>query len=517
MIKKLVWIPVTLIFLILLLVGCTPPETTVDIAGTVDIEVAQGIALTLEAQSTPTTASATEESVSETAVKTATPLPATPLPLTLEASTETAVPANTGNSLTRRELFAILASFNTAVYDQITLIEQLLFTPNLEEQAWLDEVTASSNAIQTSYDDLLAMDVPRQGTQPHTRAVDAIAFCNEMATAVATTITTADAAQLEALEEGLGNCTNELVSLTAAFEQDTRQGDSPVTPAPVFESLGCSGTSTGFIPLIDLGLDTYQGFEGGLYPSGVNTRPPAHEAAGLALATQIAPINGRIVMLSIGMSNTRHESDQLIAQMTQDSEINPQVLFVNGAISGRAAQTIDSETADYWDLVDKRLARADTTAEQVQVVWLKQAHAYPGLPFPQDAQDFETELNNIVHIIGQKYPNVKMVYLSSRIYAGYASATLHPEPYAYQSGFSVKWLIEDYIDGQLPDAPWIAWGPYMWADGTTPRSDGLIWECDDLIADGTHPSDLGREKVATMLIDFFKTDTTTRVWFLRQP
>ena len=111
-----------------------------------------------------------------------------------------------------------------------------------------------------------------------------------------------------------------------------------------------------------------------------------------------------------------------------------------------------------------------------------------------------------------------MIYLSSRIYAGYASANLHPEPYAYQSGFSVKWLIEDYINGNLPeDVPWLAWGPYLWADGTTPRSDGLIWECDDVIGDGTHPGDSGREKVAQLWLQFFKSNSTTRTWFLRQP
>src|SRR5262249_18243161 len=58
-------------------------------------------------------------------------------------------------------------------------------------------------------------------------------------------------------------------------------------------------------------------------------------------------------------------------------------------------------------------------------------------------------------------------------------------------------------------------GPYLWADGLTPRSDGLTYACSDFISDGTHPAPGGaRDKVAQMLLTFFKTDTTTRPWFL---
>ena len=45
-------------------------------------------------------------------------------------------------------------------------------------------------------------------------------------------------------------------------------------------------------------------------------------------------------------------------------------------------------------------------------------------------------------------PNVKLAYLSSRTYGGYATTPLNPEPYAYESGFSVKWLIEGQLKGE---------------------------------------------------------------------
>src|SRR5262249_37406382 len=121
-----------------------------------------------------------------------------------------------------------------------------------------------------------------------------------------------------------------------------------------------------------------------------------------------------------------------------------------------------------------------------------------------------------------KMPNVQLCYLSSRIYAGYATgvSSLNPEPYAYESAFAVRGLIEIQLAGEDSlsyangNAPWLAWGPYLWADGLTPRSDGLTWPCEDFNTDGTHPTDPGREQVTKLLMDFFTTDSTTVPWFL---
>ena len=42
---------------------------------------------------------------------------------------------------------------------------------------------------------------------------------------------------------------------------------------------------------------------------------------------------------------------------------------------------------------------------------------------------------------------MKLAYLSSRTYGGYATTPLNPEPYAYESAFAVKWLIKQQIKG----------------------------------------------------------------------
>ena len=65
-------------------------------------------------------------------------------------------------------------------------------------------------------------------------------------------------------------------------------------------------------------------------------------------------------------------------------------------------------------------------------------------------------------------------------------------------------------------APLLLWGPYFWADGTTPRkSDGLVWERNDMAADGVHPTESGRRKVANQLLAFFKTDELAKTWFAK--
>ncbi len=121
------------------------------------------------------------------------------------------------------------------------------------------------------------------------------------------------------------------------------------------------------------------------------------------------------------------------------------------------------------------------------------------------------------------------MFFASRIYAGYATTQLNPEPFAYESGYAVKWAIEAQIlqmhaDGSPVDAesgnlnynnaaPWMAWGPYLWADGTNPRSDGLVWLPEDLKEDGTHLNRAGIEKITPILLDYFKTSRLTRCWF----
>lgn len=285
----------------------------------------------------------------------------------------------------------------------------------------------------------------------------------------------------------------------------------------------CANTSTGFPPLMDLGTNTYKSVPGGLYPNGLNQPPTAYGQDGLSHAAKIQPLNvvgqpdanGKVVLLSIGMSNTTMEYSGFKKIADPDPQKNPQLVIVDGAQGGQDAEIIKNPTANFWSVVDQRLTQSGVSGQQVQVVWLKEAIAGENEAFPADAQHLQRDLRAIVQILAQRFPFLQIIYVSSRTYAGYATTTLNPEPYAYQSGFAVKWLIEDQIKNPT-GGPWLAWGPYLWTDGTKGRSDGLVWACDDVRSnDGTHPSDSGVQKVANLLLNFFKTDSTAVNWFLR--
>ncbi len=329
-----------------------------------------------------------------------------------------------------------------------------------------------------------------------------------------------------------------------AAERDGRQVLQGIMPADRNEAGGRSSEPVSpdhkaFKPLTELGTDKYQGYAGGLYPDGKNDRPAAHEQAGVQLAKQVQPLNaegkpdpnGKIVLLSIGMSNTSQISDGLRAWLQEHAdELNPQFQFINGAQGGMTAESIQDPNdgrrgAEYWRVVDERLKQQGVTRAQVQAVWIKQADGGPTQGFPGYAQKLQGELTRIVQVIAERFPHCRLAYLSSRTYGGYATTRLNPEPVAYESGFAVKWLIEQQLNGDAAlnfdpkqgavKAPWLSWGPYLWANGATKRSDGFSYEVSDFSGDGTHHASGGQRKTAALLGQFLSTDSTTRGWFTK--
>lgn len=317
---------------------------------------------------------------------------------------------------------------------------------------------------------------------------------------------------------------------------------------PGFSQTGIAAALTK-VPLTDTPTGLYYTFKRGLYNGG-NTMPTRHDADGIAAARRIqrldasgAPAaNGKIVLLSIGMSSAlqefcgKHSTGGVCNSWTfggraiPDPQKLPAVIIVNGADGAQAASLWESPSAVNYTRVRGELAAQGATDQQVQAIWLKVVNISPTVALPSasaDAYNLERSIGNILRTLKVVYPNLQQVFLMSRIYAGYTTLSNNPEPYAYESGFAVKWAIQaqikqmmhgivDPIAGNLDHgtvAPWIAWGPYLWANGTKPRQDGLTWIRSEFEPDGFHPSQSGETKVGLHLFNFFAQSKFTGCWY----
>ena len=292
--------------------------------------------------------------------------------------------------------------------------------------------------------------------------------------------------------------------------------------------------SVGFKPLNEMSAtDKYKGEDGGLYGGGKNEPPAAHREAAEKELAKIVPFdasgkpaaNGKIVLVSISMSNATQEFSRFKQLADADPQKSPLLTIVDCAQGGQAmAQWIDPN-ARPWQVAMSRIEQAGIAPEQVQVAWVKLANIGPTGELKDHCEKLASDTTCVLQNAKAKFPNLRIAYLDSRIYAGYATTRLNPEPYAYEGAFAVRWLIQDQIkrghdlnfDPQYGEvkSPLLLWGAYLWADGTTLRkSDGLSYTRDDLAGDGTHPSNRGREKVAQLLLTHFKTDSLSKPWFV---
>lgn len=327
---------------------------------------------------------------------------------------------------------------------------------------------------------------------------------------------------------------------------------APPAPPPRPAPLG-PPTDTLRIPLTDLASRTYFRYPGGLYPGGLNQPPPSHDSAARARRNAIRPLDvngdedpfGKYVLISIGGSNTTQEwcsessappctAWSFMGRAAADPAVNhTSLVIVNGAADAQDAAVWSSPTASTYERIrTARLNPLGLSENQVQIAWVKLATARPRASLPSDSADAHTFLSTLgqsLRTLKVRYPNLQLVFLSSRAYGGYAAIDLSPEPYAYEEGLSVKWAIESQINemrgtaanpgaGSLDytrrTAPLLLWAPYLWADGPTPRADGLAWLRTDFEDDGIQPSQTGENKVAAILLEFFKTSLYTRCWFL---
>ena len=214
---------------------------------------------------------------------------------------------------------------------------------------------------------------------------------------------------------------------------------------PVARAADCTVESVGLVPINDLLGRLYLGlYEGGLYPGGTNDVPDLHAAEGLARMRRIQPVDtagnpdpdGNYVLLSVGMSNTSQEFGRFLRDVIDNPEVDlSHMVVVNGAEGGQSApKWVSPDGENYNRIRDELLIPNSLSEAQVQAVWLKVANGNPTVSLPgasADAFSLVSHMGDIMRALSIRYPNLKAVFVSSRIYAGYATTNLNPEPYCH--------------------------------------------------------------------------------------
>ncbi len=299
------------------------------------------------------------------------------------------------------------------------------------------------------------------------------------------------------------------------------------------EGQQCHNDSTGLIPISDLGTNLFNGMQGGLYGNGQNTTPQNHLIAGIQIASEIKPLNtqgnyasnGKIGFISMGMSNANIFFAGLRDSAIAFPFLNSKLTMINGATGGFDIDAMLDTTGQYWTTLNQKLTFAGITNNQVQVIWFMQAKHISGIPQNEGIEHIEimeSKFLQAFHYFKIIFPNLKQIYCSGRDYGGYSQpGGGNPEPYSFYTNWAFRKLVERQINGDTlltysgsnAKTAWLSWANNVWADGKNSRTDGFNWHCpDDVQQDGVHPNASGKAKVASLLFQFFKSDTTS-FWF----
>ena len=287
-----------------------------------------------------------------------------------------------------------------------------------------------------------------------------------------------------------------------------------------------------------MGGESYEGEDGGLYGSGRNEPTASHLADAVRLAERVQPLStcgqpdaqGLIGLMAIGFSNTYLEFREFERLAMRERRVADKVRFVNGAQQHCGSESWASRAApkvNPWGVLDDRLRVSGVARAQVQAAWIKLTPRSPRAlgAFPLHVERMTLDLRDILRRVADRFPNLKLAFLSSRAFGGYCTTELSPEPFAYESAFSVRRLIRtqmsgdtslNYDDARGPArSPLLLWGPYLWARGETGRqADNLSWTRADFDHEGTHPSAHGAEKIGRLLLKFMQKDPAARPWFM---
>lgn len=305
----------------------------------------------------------------------------------------------------------------------------------------------------------------------------------------------------------------------------------------VFAQKDCTKKSIDRMSVSQLGTATYRGLVGGLYPDGENLRPFNHtqnleEVAilikGRRVDGRVDNTDGSVVMLGIGNGSAGSSFAEFARIAKADTVLSSRVHFINGCRVEVSLDALQSSSSAYWAEIGIALESESKSGSQVQVVWLQAEDLQNSdTAFPTSAVALAEKLRAVCETMRNVFPNLRIVYLSSRPYAGYADhAALEVRPGLRSPrdnsyGWAVKFLVENqlkripgYTFGTESDPiPGLTWCTDDWADGDLENSVGLKWECSDFDESGIELSPSGAVKTGSRIYQFVSKDVISQPWF----
>ncbi len=308
----------------------------------------------------------------------------------------------------------------------------------------------------------------------------------------------------------------------------------------------CDALTPGLIPLTDLGAGLFEGYQGGLFPGGVNTENPAssHFKKGRNFAKNLQPLDslgninydgGVILMGGFGPSIPGHLMDEFvpIVRDTTDAVYKTNICFdaINMSAGGKGLDyAIGIDSTKYWSNMKNKITEKGYNVLQMQVGWIyfnDKWDTAAEITFPDEPMQVADDLTIYLQLLKIYFPNMKIVFVSGRHYGGFCDTLMEQyaaisEPSSYYNNFAVKWLIERQITGD-PDlryfginakVPFITWGNYFWTNGAEPRiTDGRNYPCEKFsLTDGYHLTDSTNVEDANYMMNFFYTSEFSKYY-----
>lgn len=275
----------------------------------------------------------------------------------------------------------------------------------------------------------------------------------------------------------------------------------------------------------------YRGNLGGLYLNNSNEPSKDQQILIQNQLKKVKPLdktgkskeNGKIGFVYIGDPYTQGEFKEIADYVRLNSEINKNLVLIDGALQTQNTEKWNKSSFP-WGELSKQLQESKITPPQVQVFWVNfSSDEYTG-NFSDDNIAYRESVTGIIQKALSKYPNTKVVYLSSPRYAGFSENRDFQEPSAYEAGFGVRDIIGAQENGSLvlgenntkiSSEAALVWGPYIWNPSTEGGQD-FSYARNNYAADGITLLPVGKQRYSVDVVNFFRDYEFSKSWFATQ-